>query len=140
MFGMMWLKEIEDNIRNLAVVGTSVAAFSSFVYNLFGNTIPSVFWGHIKEIGAALIILAVFAFAVSWIIKAKPHKKPKRYFIKTFDVFGEECKLEGLRSEFRTHDVAWSYMKQYKKSYPLYNFALVSDLPNSTRLTIFRYL
>ncbi len=122
------------------IIGTTVAGFSNFVYHLFGDTIPSVFWIYLKEIGAALIMLAVFVFAVAWLIKAKPHKKPQRYLIKVFDVFGREFKIEGIRTEFKTHDVAWSFMKHYKKSYPLYNFALVSDLPNSDKMTIFRYL
>jgi hypothetical protein len=117
-----------------------VAGFSSFVYRLFGDTIPSVFWVHLKEVGAALIMLAVFVFAVAWLLKAKPHKKPQHYFVKVFDLFGQEFKIEGMRTEFKTHDVAWSFMKNYKKSYPLYNFALVSDLPNSDKMTIFRYL
>jgi hypothetical protein len=134
------LKEIEDNIKAFALIGTSVAAFSSFVYHLFGVTIPSFFSLHLREIGAALIMLAVFAFAISWLLRAKPHKRPARYLIKVFDIFGQESRIEGIRSEFKTHDVAWSFMKQYKKSYPLYNFALVSDLPNSPRMTIFRYL
>ncbi len=136
----MKLNEIEASIRAFALIGSSVAAFSSFVYHLFGYTIPSFFSVYFKEIGAALIMLAVFAFALSWVLRAKPHKRPKQYLIKVFDIFGQECQIEGIRSEFKTHDVAWSFMKQYKKSYPLYNFALVSDLPNSARLTIFRYL
>ncbi|MGB9003706.1 MAG: hypothetical protein WCC52_07875 [Nitrosotalea sp.] len=122
------------------IIGTSVAGFSSFVYRLFGDTIPTVFWVHLKEVGAALIMLAVFAFAVTWLLKAKPHKRPQHYFVKVFDLFGQEFKIEGMRTEFKTHDVAWSFMKNYKKSYPLYNFALVSDLPNSDKMTIFRYL
>jgi hypothetical protein len=122
------------------IIGTSVAGFSGFVYRLFGDTIPSLFWMHLKEVGAALIMLAVFAFAVAWVLKAKPHKKPQQYFVKVFDVFGREFKIEGMRTEFKTHDVAWSFMKHYKESYPLYNFALVSDLPNSDKMTIFRYL
>ncbi|MDE1862371.1 MAG: hypothetical protein KGI33_05615 [Thaumarchaeota archaeon] len=122
------------------MIGSSVAGFSSFVYNLFGYTIPAAFWVHMKEIGAALIMIAVFVFAIAWLLKAKPHKKPKRYLIKVFDVFGEEFRIEGIRTEFKTHDVAWSFMKNYKISYPLYNFALVSDLPNSEKMTIFRYL
>ena len=35
--------------------------------------------------------------------------------------------IEGIRTEFKTHDVAWSFMKHYKETYPLYNFALVSE-------------
>lgn len=137
---MMIFREIQDSIRAIALIGTSVAAFSSFVYHLFGDTIPSFFAMYLREIGAALIMLAVFVFAISWLIRAKPHKRPNQYLIKVFDVFGQECQIDGIRSEFKTHDVAWSFMKQYKKLYPMYNFALVSDLPDSARMTIFRYL
>jgi len=31
-------------------------------------------------------------------------------------------------------------MKEYKKSYPMYNFALVGELPPTQRRTIFRYI
>jgi len=85
-------------------------------------------------------MLAVFAFAVAWLLRAKPHKRPMRYFIKVYDVFGQESIIDGMRTEFKTYDVTLSFMEQYKKTYPLYNFALVSDLPNSDKLTIFRYL
>jgi hypothetical protein len=114
--------------------------FGSYVYNLFGATIPSFFSAYFKEIGAAIIMMAVFLFAIAWLMKAKPHKKPQRYLVKTFDVCGMETVLDGVRTEFKTHDVAWSFMKEYKKTYPLFNFALVSDLPNSEKMTIFRYL
>ncbi len=130
----------QSNFKAFLMIGSSVAGFSSFVYNLFGSTIPSIFWVHLKEIGAALVMLAVFVFAVAWLLKAKPHKRPQKYMIKVFDVFGREFSIEGIRTEFKTHDVAWSFMKNYKKSYPLYNFALVSELPNSEKMTIFRYL
>ncbi len=140
MTSMMKLSEIKATLKAFALIGTSVAAFSSFVYHLFGYTIPSFFSVYLKEIGAALIMLAVFAFAVSWVLRAKPYKRPRQYLIKVFDIFGQECKIDGIRSDFKTHDVAWSFMKQYKKSYPMHNFALVSDLPNSPRMTIFRYL
>ena len=133
-------KESYASLKAFILIGTSVASFSGFVYNLFGYTIPALLWMHLKEIGAAIIMLAVFAFAVSWVLRAKPHKRPSSYFIKVYDVFGLESKIDGMRSEFKTYDVALSFMKQYKISYPLYNFALVSDLPNSEKLTIFRYL
>lgn len=121
------------------IVG-SVIGFASYVYTLFGDTIPSFFAVYFKEIGAALIMMAVFVFAIAWLIKAKPHRKPQRYLVKVFDVYGVETRIDGIRDEFKTHDVAWSFMKEYKKFYPLFNFALVSDLPNSEKMTIFRYL
>ncbi len=133
-------KESFASLKAFVLIGSSVISFSGFVYNLFGYTIPAILWIHMKEIGAAFIMLAVFAFAVSWLLRAKPHQRPSSYFIKAYDVFGQETVIDGVRSKFKTYDVALSFMKQYKKSYPLYNFALVSDLPNSEKMTIFRYL
>jgi len=132
----------DKSIRTIlsGLVGGSVISFSSYIYHLFGDTIPSFFAVYLKEIGAAFIMMAVFVFAIAWVLRAKPHMRPRSYLIKVFDVFGKEVQIEGLRTEFQTHDVGWSFIKQYKKAYPLYNFALVSDLPNSERLTIFRYL
>jgi len=121
------------------IVG-AVLGFASYVYNLFGYTIPGFFAVYLKEIGAALIMMAVFVFAIAWLMKAKPHRRPQRYLVKVFDVCGVEIQLDGIRTEFKTHDVAWSFMKEFKKSYPFFNFALVSDLPNSDKMTIFRYL
>ena len=128
-----------SNILISTIVG-SVLGFASYVYNLFGYTIPSFFSVYLKEIGAALIMMVVFVFAIAWLMKAKPPRRPQRYLVKVFDVCGVETEIDGIRTEFKTHDVAWSFMKQYKMSYPLFNFALVSDLPNSEKMTIFRYI
>ncbi len=128
------------DFKAFLLAGSAVIAFSHFVYNLFGYTIPQVVSEFFKEFGAAVIMMSVFIFAVAWLLRAKPYKRPKEYSIITYDVFGNESRIDGLRTEFKTHDVAWSFMKNYKKSYPLYNFALVSDLPNSEKKTIFKYL
>lgn len=136
----MLIKDLFSDFRAFLIAGSAVIAFSHFIYTLFGITIPAVVWDFFKEFGAAVIMASVFVFAIAWLIKAKPHKRPQHYFVVAYDVFGNQSKIEGMRTEFKTHDVAWSFMKSYKKSYPLYNFALVSDLPNSERKTIFRYI
>ena len=118
----------------------AVISFSSFVAVLFGQTIPGIILAFFKIAGEYLILGAVFIFALAWLIKAKPHNRPKEYSVVPFDIFGEKSQIDGIRTEFKTHDVAWSFMKQYKKEYPLYNFALVSDLPKSDKPTIFRYI
>ena len=128
-----------SNVLIDIIVG-SVLGFASYVYNLFGYTIPSFFAVYLKEIGTALIMMAVFVFAIAWLMKARPHGRPHSYLVKIYDLCGLETRIDGIRTEFKTHDVAWSFMKEYKKSYPFYNFALVSDLPNSEKMTIFRYL
>lgn len=118
----------------------AVISFSSFVAVLFGQTIPSIFMTFFKIAGEYVILAAVFVFALAWLLKAKPHNRPKQYSVVVFDIFGKKSKIDGIRTEFKTHDVAWSFMKQYKKLYPLYSFALVSDTPKADKPTIFRYI
>ena len=123
----------------------AVISFSNFVIVLFGQTIPGILIAFFKIAGEYLILGAVCVFALTWILKAKPHNKPKKYSLMIFDVFGEKSQIEGVRTEFKTLDVAWSFMKQYKKSHRLYNFALISDAlkpdaSKSEKPTIVRYI
>ena len=118
----------------------AVISFSNFVVVLFGQTIPGVFIAFFKIAGEYVILGAVCIFALTWLLKAKPHNRPKEYSIVIFDVYGRKSQIEGMRTKFKTHDVAWSFMKEYKKSYQLYNFALVSDVLKSDKPTIFKYI
>lgn len=129
---------IEFRFFILTAIG--VLTFSNFIIVLFGQTIPNIVGGFFKEVGLMVIVAAVFVFAFTWLLKAKPHNIPKKYSLVLFDIFGNKSNIEGLRTEFKVHDVAWSYMKQYKTSYPLYNFALVADNLKSDKKTIIRYI
>ncbi len=126
--------------RFFILTGIGVLTFSNFIIVLFGQTIPNIVGGFFKEIGVMVIVAAVFVFAFTWLLKAKPHSTPKKYSLVVFDIFGNKSNIDGIRTEFKIHDVAWSYMKQYKASYPLYNFALVSDNLKSDKKTIIRYI
>jgi len=128
------------NIKSLICIQVIIVSFSHFMVSLFGQTIPSIFVSFVKDASESFILGTVFLFAVIWFLKTKPKNRPKNYSIVIYDIFGNKVKIDGLRSEFKTHDVAWSFMKQYKSAYSLYNFALISDLPNSTKRTIFKYI
>jgi hypothetical protein len=118
----------------------AVISFSNFMAVLFGHTIPATFMTFFKYAGETIILACVFLFALTWFLKARPHNRPKNYSVVVFDVYGQISKIQDIRTEFKTHDVAWSFMKQYKKAYPLYNFAMVSMLAKSNKPTIFRYI
>jgi len=126
--------------KTYILTALAVISFSNFIVVLFGQTIPGIFITFFKITGEYVILGAVCVFALTWLLKAKPHNRPKGYSIVTFDVFGKKSHIEGIRTEFKTFDVAWSFMKQYKKSYQLYNFALVSDSLKSDKPTIVRYV
>ncbi len=136
---MHWLQKIFD-WKTYIFTALAVISFSSFIAVLFGQTIPGVIMTFFKIAGEYVILGAVFVFALAWLLKAKPHNRPKQYSVIAFDIFGKKSKIDGIRTEFKTHDVAWSFMKQYKKSYPLYNFALISENPKASKPTIFRYI
>ena len=78
------------SITKVAMTVAAILTFSHYVVQLFGQTVPGLFWPYFREIGFAFIIMGAFVFAVSWFIKAKPHNKPKSYSIVCFDVFGNE--------------------------------------------------
>jgi len=126
--------------KTYSVTAIAVIAFSNIVVELFGQTIPNVFMTFFRNASEAVILASVFLFAVAWLLKARPHNRPKKYNVVVFDVFGKESQIDGIRTEFKTHDVAWSFMKQYKTAYPLYNFALVSKQPKQEKPTIFKYI
>jgi len=126
--------------KTYLITGLAVISFSNFMIVLFGHTIPGIIITFFKLAGEYVILGAVLIFAFAWFLKAKPHNRPKEYSVVVFDVFGGKSQIDGIRTQFKTHDVAWSFMKQYKESYPLYNFALVSDVPKSDKPTIFRYI
>jgi len=118
----------------------AVIAFSNIVVELFSQTIPNVMITFFRNAGEVVILGSVFLFAIAWLVRARPHNRPKKYDVIIFDVFGKESKIDGIRTQFKTHDVAWSFMKQYKESYPLYNFALVSKQKKQEKPTIFKYI
>ena len=124
-------------IRDRCLVAAATIAFANVVLVLFGNTIPNAFsmvfgntipnafwmvFGNMipgvfqtafKVAASGVILGAVFVFAMAWLLKAKPHSQPRAYRVVIFDVYGRESAIDGLRLNFRNHDVAWSYMKQY---------------------------
>ncbi|KEQ57440.1 hypothetical protein SCCGRSA3_00234 [Marine Group I thaumarchaeote SCGC RSA3] len=127
------------NLKPIIIPVLTVVSFSYFMAELFGQTIPNTVWTFFKEASFVIVMAAAIIFALVWFWRAIPHKTPNNYTIISYDVFGESP-IDGLRVEFKTRDVAWSFMKQYKKSYPLYHFALISDIAETEKKTIIRYL
>ena len=127
-------------LKPFAITYISVIAFSNFVFVLFSQTVRDIIWSFFKGAGETLILVVVFLFALAWLLKARPRKISKKYQVLVFDIFGKESQIDGLRTEFKNHDVAWSFMKFYKKSYPLNNFAMVTEQRNSPKKIIFKYI
>lgn len=126
--------------KTYSITAIAVIAFSNIVVELFSQTIPNLFVTFFRNASEVVVVGSVCIFAVAWLLKARPHNRPKKYEVIVFDVFGHKSKIDGIRTEFKTHDVAWSFMKEYKKTYPLCNFALVSKQVKQEKQTIFKYI
>ena len=133
------LKPLID-LKPFIITYISVISFSNFVFVLFSQTIRDIIWSFFKDASGVIVLGLVFLFAFAWLIKARPHNVPKKYFITSFDIYGMEIHTDGLRTEFKNHDVALSFLKLYKKSYPLYNFALVTQDKKQDKKIIFKYI
>ena len=136
----MAVSKFFKNLKPITITYISVIAFSNFVFVLFSQTVRDIIWSFFKDAGGVIILGLVLLFALTWLLKAKPHNIPKKYQVIVFDIFGIESQINGLRTEFKNHDVAWSYMKFYKKSYPLHSFAMVTKQKDSLKKIIFKYI
>ena len=136
----MIVSKFFKNLKPITITYISVITFSNFVFVLFSQTVRDIIWSFFKDAGETVILGVVFLFALAWLFKARPHNIPKKYQVVVFDIFGIESEINGLRTEFKNHDVAWSYMKFYKKSYPLHSFAMVTKQKNSPKKIIFKYI
>ena len=136
----MKIIKLFGNIKPLAITYLSVIAFSNFVFVLFSQTVRDIIWSFFKDAGGIIILGMVFLFALTWLLKARPHKIPKQFQVIIFDIFGKESQIDGLRTKFKNHDVAWSFMKLYKKSYPFHNFAMVTKQKNLPKKIIHKYI
>ena len=136
----MIVSKFFKNLKPITITYISVIAFSNFVFVLFSQTVRDIIWSFFKDAGGVIILGLVLLFALTWLVKARPHNIPKKYQVIVFDIFGMESEINGLRTEFKNHDVAWSYMKFYKKSYPLHSFAMVTKQKNSLKKIIFKYI
>ena len=136
----MKTSKLFGNLKPFAITYISVIAFSNFVFVLFSQTVRDIIWSFFKDAGGIVILGIVFLFALAWLFKARPNKFPKKYQVIVFDIFGKESQIDGLRTEFKNHDVAWRFMKFYKKSYPLCNFAMAAMQKNSQKKIIFKYI
>nr|AIF22968.1 hypothetical protein [uncultured marine thaumarchaeote SAT1000_12_D12] len=138
-YEFMKTSKLFGNLKPLAITYITVIAFSNFVFVLFSQTVRDIIWSFFKDAGGIIILGMVFLFALTWLLKARPHKIPKQYQVIVFDIFEKESQIDGLRTEFKNHDVAWSFMKSYKKSYPLHSFAMVTNQKTPQKI-IFKYI
>ncbi|AFS80547.1 hypothetical protein NKOR_03265 [Candidatus Nitrosopumilus koreensis AR1] len=78
----------------------------------------------------------VVVLGVAWYCSTKFYVNPNRHSIVIYDVFGKEIKLDGVRVNFQTQNVAQSYITEYKERFPHYNFAMAIEASEIRKNTI----
>ena len=78
----------------------------------------------------------VIVLGIAWYCSTKFYIKPDRHSIVVYDVFGKKIELEGVRVDFKTQNVAQSYISEYKKRFPHYSFSMKLEAPEIKKNTI----
>lgn len=71
----------------------------------------------------------VVTLGVLWYCSLKYYVKPSHHTIVIYDIFGKQSKIDGVRTRFKTREVAQSYISEYQKRFPYYNFSLSQEIP-----------
>lgn len=83
----------------------------------------------------------VVLLGLLWYCSTKYYVRSNHYAVIIYNVFGEQIKIDEIRTEFKNYTVARSYISDYQKRFPHYDFSLTSDmyeLKNSSVPRIFR--
>jgi len=68
-------------------------------------------------------------FGILWYCSAKYQVNPSQYIVIVYDVFGRQTKIDGIRTRFKTLDVAQSYISEYQKCFEGFNFSTAQEIP-----------
>ena len=78
-----------------------------------------------------------FIFTILWYCSTKYCVKPKAFNIMIYGVYGKESRSGRIRTKFNTREVAFSYVKEYQKTFPHLDFFIQSNIAEIERKTIF---
>ena len=73
----------------------------------------------------------VLVFGILWYASTRCQIQPEIYKIIAYDMFGKESRIEGIRTDFKTQQVASSYADEYKKRFPDHDFSIGEQLPKT---------
>ncbi|QUC63863.1 hypothetical protein NsoK4_05175 [Nitrosopumilus sp. K4] len=92
-----------------------------------------------KILDKAVTGFFVMCFGIIWFFSTKYHVRSNQYNIIAYDTFGKEFNLEGIRTTFKTKQVAISFLREYKKRFPLYDFTIEEQIPEFKKRTVFSF-
>ena len=75
---------------------------------------------------------------ILWYCSTKYDVKPNRYNVIIYDVFGNEVKLDEIRTDFSTIKVTQSFITEYQKRFPHYDFTMALEMPEIKRKNVLK--
>jgi len=71
----------------------------------------------------------VVILGILWYCSSKYQINPNQYTIVIYDVYGNQTKIEGIRTSFSTYQVANSYISEYQNRFVNHNFSMATQMP-----------
>lgn len=99
---------------------------------------------HMKKILDKVVTgFFVIVLGILWYCSTKYEIRPNRYSIIIYDVFGKQATIDGIRTDFKNYRVARSFISEYQKMFPHYDFsmtAVVSEIESNSSPRIIKKL
>ena len=80
----------------------------------------------------------VVTLGILWYCSVRYYVKPKECSIIIYDVFGKQIEIKEIRTNFKTRDVAKSFISEYQKRFPHYNFSMAIETPEIRKNIVLR--
>jgi len=71
----------------------------------------------------------VAILGILWYCSSRYYVKPSQYTVVVYDIFGKESVIDGIRTRFKTIQVAQSYISEYQKRFEGYDFSIAQEIP-----------
>ena len=97
----------------------TIAKVFNLIYSWLEHNIIDNILSFSKVFGNMIVLISVIIFLLilAYITIKHLKKLPKFYVIEVTDIYGNEIILEGIRTKFRTYDVAKNYSEFYSNIY-----------------------
>jgi len=79
----------------------------------------------------------VVILGIAWYCSSKQHVRPNQYTIIIYDIYGNQLKIDEIRTNFNTYQVANNYITEYQNRFPHYDFSMATEMPEIKRKILF---
>ena len=82
-----------------------------------------------KVVDKIITVFFVVALGIVWYFSTMYHVKPEKYRIVIRDKCEKQIKNNEIRADFQTLAMAQSYVLEYQKRFPMFEFCVANEIP-----------